>query len=376
MRGRESRTVLRVHASQPAAAEPLSLRHEPLPTSDITPFTTYSFQRPSCFRCTQREQGGQRDRQGSYSHQPLADPWIAPLFWAGSCRYRYKHNQNTFANNVEAKPKCCGSLYCAGWHWRCEARSRATRSKQSPAGEPGPQWMQVRRLNFVILEIVPITHIANTPTFFAGVETRHEITCCADEPVSGWRSCAGGTVWAERNGALFLDAKVNLGYGDRTTTFQGVGDTQVGGGAFYWEGDAQSSAFEGCVHNAPFEVAADICHSIVVNAATNARARLCTAAETLEPNICGKGTGCYHDSDRVWYFSFPSFGGALNFELTIYVCTGRTLEDPTSRRPAHAICQHSRQRLIRVFLQRLLPLHRQHQFPTATRSRRSRVEEM
>lgn len=128
----------------------------------------------------------------------------------------------------------------------------------------------------------------------AGEETRHEVVCCSDVPVSGWAACNGGTVWAERNGGLFLGAKVALGFGDAATTFNGTGDPTVAGGAFQWSGG------DGCVHNAPWDLAAEICHTIVVDSANGYRARLCTSAEILEPSLCGKGTGCGHDADMLW----------------------------------------------------------------------------
>lgn len=134
----------------------------------------------------------------------------------------------------------------------------------------------------------------------AGEETRHELGCCADQPVSGWTSCNGGAVWAERNGALFLDAKVNMGFGTRSSTFNGTGDTQVAGGAFYWEGDQVTGNQAGCVHNVPWELAADICHAIVIDSVSGARARLCTATELAAPSSCGVGRGCAHNSDLIW----------------------------------------------------------------------------
>jgi len=126
----------------------------------------------------------------------------------------------------------------------------------------------------------------------AGGVTRHELTCCADESVSGWKTCRGGTVWAERDGTLFQNAKVNLGYTTSTTgTYIGVGSATAAGGAFYW----QSS---GCVHNAEWQIAAEICNAMVINPITDARARLCSKDELLAQ--CGRGSGCGHDRDNIW----------------------------------------------------------------------------
>lgn len=53
-------------------------------------------------------------------------------------------------------------------------------------------------------------------------------------------------VWAERDGALFQQAKLALGYGGTSVSYRGEGiDATVDGGAFRWDTD-------GCAHNAEF----------------------------------------------------------------------------------------------------------------------------
>lgn len=136
----------------------------------------------------------------------------------------------------------------------------------------------------------------------AAVETRHELTCCADEAVGDWRQCGGtpsthGNVWASRDGNLFLAARAALAYG--TQTYRGLGNTSADGGAMLWENS-------GCVHNVDWLTAAQICNAIVVNPTTDRRARLCTVAELTSHGVndtaegCGVDQGCLHNTDAIW----------------------------------------------------------------------------
>ena len=113
--------------------------------------------------------------------------------------------------------------------------------------------------------------------------------------MSGWDACHDGSVWAERNGNLFNDAKVALGYTTSTGgLYVGEGNPNTAGGAMQWRTD-------GCVDNANWAVANSVCSAIVVDSATDRRARLCTVAELTggSAGSCGTGTGCNHDSDMV-----------------------------------------------------------------------------
>lgn len=127
----------------------------------------------------------------------------------------------------------------------------------------------------------------------AQAEDTHDLSCCSDEAPVGqtWRSCSSG-VWAERDGALFQAAKAALGYG-------ASGD-YVGSDGFGWRNN-------GCVDNAPWALASQICNAIVVNPVTGARARLCTEAELSDPSDCGVSTGCRHNRDTIWS-STPAAG--------------------------------------------------------------------
>ena len=105
-------------------------------------------------------------------------------------------------------------------------------------------------------------------------------------------------VWGERDSTLFLQAKASLGYGSAAVAYSGVGDALAAGGALKWDTG-------GCVHNAGFVVASQICNAMVVNTSTDARARLCTATELTSTGSgatglgCGVNLGCAHNSDVV-----------------------------------------------------------------------------
>lgn len=179
----------------------------------------------------------------------------------------------------------------------------------------------------------------------AAVASRHALTCCSDQAVSGWLQCGAtptghGQVWAGRTGLEFKRARVALGYG-LNQTIGGNGDTLTDGGAFLW-------LSRGCVNNVEWTLAAQICNAVVVNVSTNARARLCTDTEQSSNATvqgCGVTTGCGHGFRATWS-STPAANQTPGCTVPAFATTGIALRSPaptlaptalpTTRSPTHA----------------------------------------
>ena len=86
---------------------------------------------------------------------------------------------------------------------------------------------------------------------WAALSEKHEVRCCSDSRIDGWKKKDGCSVWSESD------------------------DDEMGGK---------------CHHNKNFAQASTICE--------DAGARLCTRAE-LQGN-CARGSGCGHDRDLIW----------------------------------------------------------------------------
>ncbi|EOD05190.1 hypothetical protein EMIHUDRAFT_439025, partial [Emiliania huxleyi CCMP1516] len=86
---------------------------------------------------------------------------------------------------------------------------------------------------------------------WAAPSEKHEVRCCSDSRIDGWKKKDGCSVWSESD------------------------DDEMGGK---------------CHHNKNFAQASTICE--------DAGARLCTRAE-LQGN-CARGSGCGHDRDLIW----------------------------------------------------------------------------